>query len=593
MDEVMRPEELENFEDLDAMEDSLSSLAGESTDDLLDTLEMPVFRLPTMQDAAEPDPAEDQDDPDEADTPDPDEDQEARPLPLSGILRRSRLVRARQDMASEPIPDAWLLPHLVQQHWPLLELQWREGLPEALRQQLEPGAQEPPLAAPAPEAKPDSAQELDQGLDEVPTSEEIPAPRERTASEENPALQDPPTPQEGPTQPSPRASRDSRGEATQEIDLAEVQLALEEAEELREEAGAAPSRPPKIPAPPKVPSNGARPKRPPSMPAIPSQARQPGAKPGHGPTPPPRPALKANPKGPPTLAPPKNGKPAKKNDIQGLVQELLDEETPASRPGDPTSELMPPRRSWYEEIFNEEYFRTLPMGFHKQTRREAQFIQDCLGVGPGGRILDLSCGFGRHTIELAKRGYDMVGLDLSLPLLQKALNEAQRRNLSIKFIHGDLRELNFTAVFDAIYNYHTSFGYFDDKTNFDVLCGVHRALKNGGRFLMEMVNRDLIVQMMPRRKWWEGSDCIFLEEIDFNFKTSVLHTKRSFIYDDGRPPWEQNIYIRLFSLHELRNLLQHAGFHILEVSGDIASRGAFFGNTSRHIILLAEKRLSS
>jgi hypothetical protein len=110
---------------------------------------------------------------------------------------------------------------------------------------------------------------------------------------------------------------------------------------------------------------------------------------------------------------------------------------------------------------------------------------------------------------------------------------------------------------------------------------------------MEMVNRDFIVQMMPRRKWWEGSDCIFLEEIDFNFQTSVLHTKRSFIYDDGRPPWEQNIYIRLFSLHELRNLLQHAGFHLLEVSGDIASRGAFFGNTSRHIILLAEKRLSS
>ncbi len=329
-------------------------------------------------------------------------------------------------------------------------------------------------------------------------------------------------------------------------------------------------------------------------------------------------ATKANPPKPPKLAPPVKGKakppppkppasvaraepgpdkPARPRhqapkiarqedgeDLTGLVQELIEEDTPKKtleRPLEP---------AWYQQIFTEEYFRTLPMGFHKQTLREAQFVVDSLGVGDGGRILDLCCGFGRHTLDLAKRGYDMVGLDLSLPLLQKALGEAQRRKLSIKFIHGDIRELNFQEVFDATYCWHTSFGYFDDKTNFEVLRGVHRALKPGGRFLLEIVNRDFIVGLMPRRKWWEGADCLFLEEIAFNYNTSVLHTKRSFIYDDGRPPWEQNIYIRLYSLHELQNLLRLGGFNVLDVSGQIQTRGFYLGQASPNIILLAEKR---
>jgi SAM-dependent methyltransferase len=246
--------------------------------------------------------------------------------------------------------------------------------------------------------------------------------------------------------------------------------------------------------------------------------------------------------------------------------------------------------AWYQEIFTEEFFRTLPVGFHKRTLREAKFIVDSLEVGDGGRILDLCCGFGRHTMDLAKRNYDMVGLDLSLPLLQKALGEAQRRSLSVRFIHGDARDLNFEGIFDAAYSWQTSFGYFDDKTNFDSLCGVNRALKAGGRFLLEVVNREHIIRQLPRRKWWEGVDCLFLEEISFNFKSSVLHTKRSFIYDDGRPPWEQNIFIRLYSLHELHNLFLLAGFEVLETSGQIETRGHYLGPSSPHTIVLAEKK---
>jgi SAM-dependent methyltransferase len=558
MDEVMAPEDLENFDDLDDLDASLTSAVEEHTDDLLDTLEMPVFRLPTIQEAARLDEDEDEDDPTN-----PVEEVEstpARPLPLSGILRRSRLV-TQNTPEPEPLPEAALLPHVILRQHPALSLPWQAGLPVEV---LEARARRALAEAPA------------DALEEEPEEEPEEAPAE---VEVGPPTLPPEAAQTLPPEAPPSKPTPSQGEPTQEIDLSEIQLALEES---GTQPVAAPLPPPQLP-------NGAPPPRPPSMPRIP-------AVPPSRPTAPPIPSAPARRSPPlsahPAPAPPRRPQAAPQGELSSLVQELLEEAPPGGpRPGDPTVEFAPPTRSWYEEVFNEEYFRTLPQGFHKQTRREAQFISDSLGVGPNGRILDLACGFGRHTLELAKRGYDMVGLDLSLPLLQKGLNEAQKRNLSIKFIHGDVRELNFTAVFDAAFSYHTSFGYFDDKTNFDVLCGIHRALKNGGRFLLETINRDYVIQQTPGRKWWEGADCIFLEETNFNFQTSVLHTKRSFIYDDGRPPWEQNIYIRLFSLHELKNLFQHAGLHIIEVSGDIASRNAFFGNTSRHTILLAEKRL--
>ena len=249
-----------------------------------------------------------------------------------------------------------------------------------------------------------------------------------------------------------------------------------------------------------------------------------------------------------------------------------------------------PDSNWFGQVFNEDYFRTLPQNLHQQTLREVDFVVDRLGVEPGGRVLDLCCGFGRHTMLMAKRGFDMVGLDLSLTLLQKALAEAQRRGLSIKFVHGDMRKLSFQSVFDGIFNVQTSFGYFNDQTNFRVLQGILRALKPGGRFLIETINRDFVCEDLPMRIWWEGTECLILEEVDYDFKVGVLKVKRSFVFEDtSRDPWEQNISIRLYAPHELRQLLTRAGFDFVELSGDYALPGAFFGGTSRRSIIVAER----
>ncbi len=278
------------------------------------------------------------------------------------------------------------------------------------------------------------------------------------------------------------------------------------------------------------------------------------------------------------------------DDLSGIVQELLEEKKAKVEPKKKAAPKRDEKRiNWFNDVFTEEYFRTLPKDFHKQTERDVRFIHQSLGLQKGARLLDLACGFGRHAVELAQRDYEIAGLDVSMSMLQRALSEAQRRGLSIKFVHGDMRELNFNGIFDACFCWQTSFGYFDDRTNVQVAQGVARALKPGGRFLLDVVNRDYVASEMPSRTWWEGHECVFLEEVEFDNHFSVLHTKRSFIYEDGSPPREFSSYIRLYSLHELRQLLHFAGFRVLEVSGGIHHRGSFLGPTSPRVIVLAEK----
>ncbi len=250
-----------------------------------------------------------------------------------------------------------------------------------------------------------------------------------------------------------------------------------------------------------------------------------------------------------------------------------------------------PRRSkpWFEEVFDEDYLRTLPFMSADQTLREVEFIESSLGVKPGGQLLDIGCGYGRHAIELAQRGLDVTGLDLSLPLLLRAADEAQKRSMSVNFVHADMREMAFEKQFDGIYSMLTSFGYFDEETNLRVAEGIARALKPGGRFLLDIVNRDYVVSDLPSRVWWEGNGCVVLEEVDFNFHTSRILTHRSIVFEDGRQI-EQEISVRAYSLHEIGRLLRQAGFRVVDISGSLATRGHFFGATSRNLFILAEKR---
>ena len=260
--------------------------------------------------------------------------------------------------------------------------------------------------------------------------------------------------------------------------------------------------------------------------------------------------------------------------------------------GSPTkndSKLSPRGKPWFVDLFDEDYLRTLPFLTPQATQAEADFVIDAMGLSPGAQVLDVGCGYGRHAMELAARGFHMVGLDLSTPLLLRGGEEAQRRGLTINFIRGDMRELDFEGQFDGAYCLFSTFGYFDDETNKKTVANIARALKPGGRVMIEILNRDYVIADLPTRVWWEGEGCVVLEEVELNYFSSRIQVNRSVVFDDGRQ-LEQEISVRAYSLHEVGKLLHAAGFRVLEVSGAYHTRGRFFGTQSRHIIVLAERK---
>ncbi len=259
--------------------------------------------------------------------------------------------------------------------------------------------------------------------------------------------------------------------------------------------------------------------------------------------------------------------------------------TPVAKP-----EAKTPRgKPWFVDLFDEDYLRTLPFLTPQATQSEAEFVIDAMGLQPGAQVLDIGCGYGRHAMELAARGFHVVGLDLSTPLLIRGGEEAMRRGLEINFVRGDMRELDFDSQFDAAYCIFSTFGYFDDETNKKTLTNIARALKPGGRMMLEILNRDYVIADLPTRVWWEGDGCVVLEEVELNYFSSRIQVNRSVVFDDGRQ-LEQEISVRAYSLHEVGKLMHAAGFRVLEVSGGYHTRGRFFGNQSRHILVLAERK---
>ena len=197
----------------------------------------------------------------------------------------------------------------------------------------------------------------------------------------------------------------------------------------------------------------------------------------------------------------------------------------------------------------------------------------------------------RDFLEATSQRWErnVVGYDLSLAMLARAQDEALDRGQKINFLQGDMREMAFENEFDAAYSMFTTFGYFDDETNRRVASGICRSLKPGGRFVLDLLNRDCLIGDLPTRVWWQGHGCVVLEEVDFNYFTSRLEVQRQIILEDGRQ-LVQDISIRVYSLHEIGKILHHAGFRVLEVSGNFELRNRFYGTESRQLLIVAEKR---
>jgi len=221
---------------------------------------------------------------------------------------------------------------------------------------------------------------------------------------------------------------------------------------------------------------------------------------------------------------------------------------------------------WYETFFDGLYGTVLAGDEHEgRAQAEAGMIKKLLKLRKGQRVLDCPCGVGRITLPLARLGLKMTGVDLTAPYIAKARRRAKREGLEIPFVRHDMREIDVDGEFHAVVNWFASFGYFDDAGNLAAAQAFYRALRPGGKLLIELINKSSVlarytpsdthtiggVEITDRRKW--------------NARTGRMESIWTF--RKGKQVEEHRLSLHLYDGADLRAVLRKAGFREIHLYG--------------------------
>ncbi len=242
---------------------------------------------------------------------------------------------------------------------------------------------------------------------------------------------------------------------------------------------------------------------------------------------------------------------------------------------------------WFKAWFNHPAY--LKLYAHRSLEEAEQTIATLLKFisieKPNPKALDIACGSGRHVVALAENGFQVTANDLSSTLLAEARKLAESKNLTLTFTHTDMREITFEQEFDLIVQLFTSFGYFenDDEDNV-VLQNVARALKPGGWYVLDFLNEHLVrntLQPETRRTVGEleilEQRTLFGERVVKSITLRENGTTHRFIES-----------VRLYSQEELTAMLAAVGLRIHHYLGDYDG-SAFVRDASPRLILIAQK----
>jgi SAM-dependent methyltransferase len=217
---------------------------------------------------------------------------------------------------------------------------------------------------------------------------------------------------------------------------------------------------------------------------------------------------------------------------------------------------------------------------------EVAAICALLGLEPGARVLDLCCGVGRHSLEFARQGFQVTGVDRTRLYLRRAIQRAEAEGLEVEFVQQDMRRFCRPDAFDATVNLFTSFGYFRDiEQDRQVARNVHRSLKPGGAFLLEMAGKEILARVFQPRDWREQDGVLILQEREVSESWSWMENRWILIVDGERVEYE--VSHRLYSAAELCSLLLDCGFAQAEAYGDL--EGSSYDRAARRLVVVARK----
>ncbi len=240
---------------------------------------------------------------------------------------------------------------------------------------------------------------------------------------------------------------------------------------------------------------------------------------------------------------------------------------------------------WTEKYFDELYMKfILEQQKDEITEMQVNLITKFLKVN--AYVLDAGCGIGRHSFNLSKRGFKVLGIDSSELYIKRANEILDSSQLTdIKFEVKDMREDLGFELFDAIINMWSSFGYFEDYANNKIIENFHRALRKSGILFIDIENRDYILKHFISETFKEKDGVFILERRNFNPITSVITTHRYFIIGGERKEYVRRL--RMYTATEMINIAMKNNFTIEKIMGNYD--GSKFNSESPRIILVCKK----
>lgn len=201
----------------------------------------------------------------------------------------------------------------------------------------------------------------------------------------------------------------------------------------------------------------------------------------------------------------------------------------------------------------------------ERTEAEVNSIINLLQLSEPTSILDLACGYGRHTNRLAALGHHMTGVDFMPGFLDLARRDARERNVCVNYVQNDMRKIEYHEEFDVVLILFTAFGYFNDEENIGVMQNVYNALKPGGRVLFDIPNRDTFLKNMPPCIVTEKDGNLMIDRGSFDSLTGHWINRRIMIRDGIRK--DKPFKIRMFNPNEINELLKQAGLQLDQIYG--------------------------
>lgn len=239
---------------------------------------------------------------------------------------------------------------------------------------------------------------------------------------------------------------------------------------------------------------------------------------------------------------------------------------------------------------DEHWIVNLPVLFHqdriKSTSPEIEALLRLTKTTKPASVLDLCCGIGRHSIELAKRGLQVTGVDITRPYLDIARQKAKEENVAIHFVEGDSRTYRQPDSFDLIINMFHSFGYFRELSDdMKVLENAYCSLKPGGKIVIELVGKEVAAASFAEQTRQEYDQYTLLAENKVSQDWSWMETKWTIVYENSQKNCE--FANRLYSATELKKHLQEKGFRNVNAYGNFL--GFPYDHKSKVLVIIGEK----